>query len=210
MNTIDIKEIRIPSGYENRVFFIDGKPLYEYFEEWLPDNSEFMKRLTPLDCFAICWTDKYDNEGDARFMRFVLNQRQAITPILSCPDDFDFSCLVIVVDVIMQKKTVIWKRIGIVDHSKEDGEEERLSGILDLEKYTDEDWELYGDNIALAKVDSKEWFEWIGKNWSEELYRRRINYTYPYYQNEENIDWFADCNFEFERENYIHLIDSCY
>ncbi|WP_022767546.1 hypothetical protein [Butyrivibrio sp. NC2007] len=162
MNTIDIKEIRIPSGYENRVFFIDGKPLYEYFEEWLPDNSEFMKRLTPLDCFAICWTDKYDNEGDARFMRFVLNQRQAITPILSCPDDFDFSCLVIVVDVIMQKKTVIWKRIGIVDHSKEDGEEERLSGILDLEKYTDEDWELYGDNIALAKVDSKEWFEWIG------------------------------------------------
>ena len=110
----------------------------------------------------------------------------------------------------MQEKTVFWKRIGRVDHSMEDYDEERLSGNLDLVKYTEEDWERYGDNIATAKLDSREWREWIGKNWSEELYRRRINYTYPYYQNEKNIIWFAECNFEFDRENYSQIVARCY
>lgn len=31
-----------------------------------------------------------------------------------------------------------------------------MKGILDTEHYSDSDWEKYGDNIALAKVDSEE------------------------------------------------------
>ena len=79
-----------------------------------------------------------------------------------------------------------------------------------LISYTDEDWEKYGDNIALEEVDSGVWCDWIGKNWTEELYRRRINYTYPKYQDEENIDWIAECNFVFNRKDYDRLVESCY
>ena len=103
-----------------------------------------------------------------------------------------------------------WKRIGRVNHSGENIEDEKRSGILCIEAYTDEDWKLYGDNIALEKVDSQAWGDWIGENWSEEIYRRRVNYTFPYYQNPDNIEWFADCEFEFDRKEYDAVVRGCY
>ena len=207
MNTLEIKRLKTPSDYETDVFVIDGKPLYEYLIEWLNGNEQLLYKP---DVLEICWTNDYDFEGDAKFMRYVLSQNAAITPILSCPDDFDFSCTVVVVDVVKQDDIVIWKRIGKINHSKEIFEEEKKHGILDLYSYTEEDWEKYGDNIALEKADSKAWYDWIDSNWTEELYRRRINYTYPKYQDEENIDWIAECNFKFSREAYDKLVESCY
>ena len=206
-NTLEIKNMMIPSGYETRVFVIDGKPLYEYLTEWLGGNVE---SLRAPDMLEITWTDKYDFEGDARFMRYVLAQNSAITPILSCPDDFNFTCIVVVADVVRQGDQVIWKRIGKVDHSKELLKEEIKHGILYLQTYTEEDWEKYGDNIALEEVNSPAWREWTSRNWGEELFRRRVNYTFPYYQNEENIIWIADCNFRFSKDEYNKLIESCY
>jgi hypothetical protein len=207
MNTLSIKRLKTPSDYETDVFVIDGRPLYEYLNEWVNGDEQLLYKP---DVLAICWTDDYDFEGDSRFMRFVLAQDKAITPILSCPEDFDFSCTVVVADVEKRDDVVIWKRIGSVNHSKEVFEEEKKHGILYLNSYTEEDWEKYGDNIALEEVDSEAWRDWIGKNWSEELYRRRINYTYPKYQYEENIDWIAECNFVFNRADYDRLVESCY
>ncbi len=183
-NKIEIRKTTIPSGYETEVFFIDDKPLYEYMNEWLSSKPDLMKSLFPTDDLALAWTDGYDFEGDARFMRFVLQQENAVTPILSCPDDFDFSCIVIVADVVKKEDKVYWRRIGKIDHSGESFEDERRSGILYTGSYTDQDWERYGDNIAKEDVDSPKWHEWISENWSEELFRRRVNYTFPYYQNE--------------------------
>lgn len=207
MNTLEIKKLKIPSGYETRVFVIDGKPLYEYLNVWVNGNDDV---LYAPDFLEITWTNDYDFEGDAKFMRFVLSQNGAITPILSCPDDFDFSCTVVVVDVVRQGDSVIWKRIGRVDHTNEDLEEELKHGILYTEAYTEEDWEKYGSSIALEEVHSSAWGDWIGANWAEELYRRRVNYTFPYYQNEDNIIWIADCNFKFSKEEYDKLVESCY
>ena len=113
-NKIEIKNHLIPSGYETRVFFIDDKPLYEYFNEWFDSKDYKGYKLSYPDELEITWTDNYDFEGEARFMRFALEQNNAITPILSCPEDFDFSCVVIVADVIKHEDKVIWKRIGIV------------------------------------------------------------------------------------------------
>lgn len=212
MNKIEMKKLSIPSGYETNVFLIDEIPLYEYFTDWwerqncMPQDIPF----APADMLEVTWTNKYDCEGDARFMKYVLKQENAITPILSCPDDFDFSCIVIVAEVIKLDDKAIWKRIGMVDHSGEIFEDEKRSGILCHEAYTKEDWDKYGDNIALEQVDSHAWKEWISQNWSEELYRRRINYTYPYYQDESHIDWFAECNFEFDRKEYDSVIEMCY
>ena len=39
MNKIEIKNHLISSGYETRVFFIDDKPLYEYFNEWFENQA---------------------------------------------------------------------------------------------------------------------------------------------------------------------------
>ena len=95
MNKIEIKNHLIPSGYETRVFFIDEKPLYEYFNECFDSKDYKGDKLSDPDELEITWTDDYDFEGEARFMRFVLEQDSAITPIRSCPEDFDFSCIVI-------------------------------------------------------------------------------------------------------------------
>ena len=212
MNRIEIKKIIVPSGYKTDVFVIDEKPLYEYIIEWygqqkiMPQDIPF----APADMLEITWTNEYDFEGDARFMKYILQKDEAITPILSCPDDFDFTCIVLVAEVIKMNDKVIWKRIGRVDHSNESFEDEKCSGILCLEAYSQDDWDTYGDNIALERVDSYEWQEWISQNWSEELYRRRVNYTYPYYQNEDHIIWFAECNFEFDRKEYDSVVESCY
>ncbi len=210
MNKFEIRSHIIPSGYEIKSFFIDGRPIYEYIDQWIADRSELSKRISPADDLVICWTNEYDHEGDARFMRFVLNQNNAITPILSCPEDLDFSCIVIVADVVKQDDKVIWKRIGTVNHSRESFEEEKRSGILCVESYSEEDKMRYGDNIALAKVDSPEWLDWISGHWSEELFRRRVNYTFPYYQNENNIDWFSCCSFAFDRKEYDALVNNCF
>ena len=210
MNKIEIKTHIIPSGYKTKVYFIDGKPIYEYFNEWFDSKDYMGYKLSDSDMLEITWTDEYAYEGEARFMRFVLERDNAITPILSCPDDFDFSCIVIVADVRKSDDKVIWKRIGMVDHKYESLDEEKRSGILCLEEYTDEDWQRYGDNIALEKVDSPAWREWISQNWNEELYRRLKNYFFKSYQDENHILWFNECNFTFERSEYDAVVKSCY
>ena len=210
MNKLEVGKHLLSYGIEIDVFLIDGKPLFEYIAEWLDQKQELLKELSPLDDLAITWTDDYDYEGDARFMRYVLNKDKAITPIMSCPDDFDFTCIVVVADVVKYEDKVIWNRIGRVNRNHESFDEEKRSGILYTKSYSQEDWINYGDNIALETVDSPKWSEWISQNWSEELFRRRINYTYPYYQNEHNIDWFTECAFEFCRTEYDRIVEKCY
>ncbi len=209
MQKIEIRERCLPSGYHMKAFFIDERPLSAYLEEWIVGN-EALEYLSPCEGLEICWTDEYDYEGDARFMRFVLNQQDAITPILSCPDDMDFSCIVIVADVVKQDDTVIWKRIGLVDHSYASFEVEKSRGIAYTEAYSEEDRVRYGGQPELTKVGSPAWNKWTGKNWEEELYRRRVNYTFPYYQDETHIQWLADCHFVFHRREYDAVVELCY
>lgn len=198
MNKIEIRNHVIPLGYETKVFFIDERPLYEYICEWLSEKSELLQSVSPFCELAICWTDDYDCEGDSQFMRFILNQDNAITPILSCPDDFDFSCILIVADIVRQNHKVIWKRIGQVNHAGESFEEEKRSGIL------------HENSHALSDPESSQFQKWVSEHWTKELYLRRINYTYLYYQNENNIDWFVTCNFEFDEKEYDAVVACCY
>ena len=199
MNTLEIKTITTSKGYKNEVFLIDKKPLHEYLCGTDSDLS---------DGLAITWNGEFENDGDARFMRFLLQIDKLNLPILSCPEDMDFSCVVIVADMEKTENTVIWKRIGRVNHSVESHNEQKEHGIVFVDTFSDKDWITYKD-AAFLEVDSYEWREWISANWSEELYRRHINYTYPCYQTEENIDWLFYCNWCFDREEYEKLVASC-
>ena len=209
MNHIEIRKHRIPSDYETRVFFIDGKPLYEYFSAWVSKDDESWESLRKPDMLEITWGDVMDFEGDNRFMRFLLQQDKACLPILSCPDDMDFTCVLIVADVMKENGKVFWKRMGIVNNTRESAFPHAKYGILFYDNFTDEEWDKYGD-IVFEPEDSPKYKKWISKNWSEELYRRRINYTYPFLLKEENITWFADCRFEFDREEYETVVGKCY
>ena len=112
-------------------------------------------------------------------------------PILVCEDDLDLSCIVIVAAVRKAEEIVFWDRIGYVDHREEDSKQEKASGILCLEAYTDEDWAKYGDNIALERPDSSE---------------RRMNYTLPYCQDERHIVWLGETGYAFDRGAYEDCI----
>ena len=103
--------------------------------------------------------------------------------------------------------TVIWKRAGYVRNKGYDHNVEKQNGILGIEFYSDKDWDKYGDNIALAEVDSDEWRRWIAENWDEELFRRRMNYTLPNYEKEDNIIWFADLDLRFDLYDYEKKVD---
>ncbi len=209
MNQIEIRKHMIPSGYETRVFFIDNRPLYEYFNACVSKDDELWASLRNPDMLEITWGDAMDFEGDNRFMRFLLQQDKVNLPILSCPDDMDFSCVLIVADVVKENGKVFWKRLGKVNNTRESAFPPANYGILLYDNFTDEEWDLYGD-IVFEPEDSPKYKNWISENWSEELYRRRINYTYPFLMNQENITWFADCSFEFDSEEYETMVGRCY
>lgn len=74
--------------------------------------------------------------------------------------------------------------------------------IIVLRNNKTDDWARYGDNIALEDVGSDAWHEWIAKNWDVEIYKRRMNYTLPYYKTEGNIRWFINTDWVFDRRKY--------
>jgi len=66
------------------------------------------------------WLDFYDEnfepsmaEKEYVWEKTKLDDKVKILPILLCPDDFDFSCTVIVVEVINESDIVVWNRFGI-------------------------------------------------------------------------------------------------
>ena len=204
MNHIRIQKVMTLYGYEEDYWCIDEKILPDYLDERVTESvDKYLKDLGTFMGLCPAWSKKLDYKGDIRFVwELICRENATILPILLCPDDLDFSCIVIVVEVDKTKDFVYWNRVGYVIHKNEDFEEEKRSGILCLEAYTNEDWEKYGDNIALESTTSYLWNEWIGKNWEEELYRRRMNYTLPYYETEGNVCWFQDLNLCFARKEY--------
>lgn len=207
MNHIEVKKIPTQYGYEERYWVIDGKSLPEYLDMWADESEDsFLKSIQPFLGLYPAWGRQLNWEGDIRFVWKMIDMDSVILPLLVCEDDLDFDCIVIVADVEKTKDCVYWKRIGYVLHDNEDLEEEKKNGILNLSVYSDDDWEKYGDNIALEHVNSPEWNEWISKNWDEELYRRRMNYTLPYYQTEGSICWIKDSDWVFERFEYDQMV----
>lgn len=57
-----------------------------------------------------------------------------------------------------------------LDKSNINAQDYGQSGILCLEAYTDEDWEKYGDNIALEEYGSSEYWKWVAKTVMRNIY----------------------------------------
>lgn len=204
MNTIDIRIINKSTDRKELEWFIDDIRLSEHLCN--KKTKEFSENEEAFDDLCPAWTRELDNSGDVKFVWYLIDLDDAVLPVYLCPDDLDFSCTVVVVEVKKTDNSVYWKRAGYATQPDYDFQTEKKCGILFTEAYTEEDWEKYGDNIALAECGSDEWKKWIAENWEEELFRRRKNYTYRNYQKDGSILWFADLNFEFDRAEYDAMV----
>lgn len=206
MNHIDVKDIETIYGYKESYWIIDEKILPDYLSEWaLESKDDNLKLMEPFNGLCPAWRKELDWSGDIRWVWKLIEMDSVVLPLLLCPEDLDFTCTVIVVEVEKTKNFVYWNRIGYVLHENEDFEEEKKNGILNTSTYSDKDWEEYG-YIAFENIYSPLWQEWISDHWDEELYRRRMNYTLPYYQTEGNICWIKDMNWIFERTEYEQMV----
>ena len=212
MNHIDVVEVTNPNGYIVQELTIDGTSLGQWLDKHTEgsEDEHIAAFIRPFSELLSAWSHDIDWKGDRRFVRSLIDMDSAPAPILLCEDDPDFSCIVIVADVEKTEDCVYWNRIGYVNHNGESLEEEMKKGIAYTQSYTDDDWERYGDNIALADVGSDAWHEWIAKNWDVELYKRRMNYTLPYYKKEGSVKWFINTDWVFDRQEYDHVVSKYY
>jgi len=105
-----IEAIKSKSPYmgdrEHLCIFING----ERFDEFLSNNV----CCTYLGLIP-SWLDYYNDDIEKEYVweQTKLDSIAKVLPIMLCPDDFDFSCAVVVVEVINEPGTVIWNRMGV-------------------------------------------------------------------------------------------------
>lgn len=123
-----IEGILDKSDYEGYWDFInyriDGHWLDEKLDELYPDNM--FKGLIPT---LVYWIERED-EKKIVWKRILPNENETtICPILMCPDDNDFSCILIVAEIKNCGNLIQWKKIGI-DKTNE-WEAEKVGSIVE-------------------------------------------------------------------------------
>lgn len=204
LNQITVQKINTPYGYQEDYIVIDGIPIVRYLSQWVREGKcSQLESFGELEGLYPAWGSHLLWKAESRFIWELIETEETVhAPVLLCEDDLDLSCIVIVARIRKDREFVYWEKFGLMDHSQMDFEKEKQSGILCLEAYSDEDWALYGDDIALERVGSEKWKRWISENWEEEQLRRLRNYIGPYMQKENHIIWIASPDFVFARAEY--------
>jgi len=199
MNKIQAKQI---SSFNQQVLsiFIDDQAICDYLSA--TTNNPAFKNLWCawlLDDARKAW------EQDGSYIWNLIENKQACNlPILLCADDMDFYCDIVVAQVRYEADVVIWEKIGFVTGAL-DKEQWKRSGIQNIEKWSEKDWEWYGETLAHLDVDDKAWEEWWSANWLEEENRRLWNYYHPYFNDDSNIQWLEVESVSFLAKEY----DAC-
>ena len=133
MNKIEgIQDKSDYEGYKDFINYrIDGYWLDEKLDEIYPDNM--FKGLIPT---LVNWMER-DDEKAVVWKRILPNENETtICPILMCPDDNDFSCTLIVAEILNNGGLIHWKQIGI-DRTM-DWEAEKVGSKVDwLNKFSE-------------------------------------------------------------------------
>ena len=202
MNYIEVKRIKTCYDYPEHYWVVDGTPITFYLDRHRPSGYSSLLGLMPA------WNGELLSQWENDFVWEMIDSQEALNvPILVCEDDQDLSCIVIMAHIRKENTVVHWDKIGVLDHSNFDLQEYNQSGILCLEAYSNQDWELYGSNIALEQYGSPEYWEWVNNNCYEEHIRRLRNYMKPYMQEETNIEWLWFCNWTFAAGNYAAVVE---
>lgn len=209
MNTIDVQPVTTLYGYSESYWLIDGKPIVRYLDEYVRDGKcPALERFGSLLGLLPAWSGELEWAAENRFIwEMIDSPGTQNVPILVCEDDCDLSCIVILARIRKTEDFIFWDKIGLLLHENEDFDLEQRAGIANLDSYSEKDWEMYGGNIAWEEFGSREFFNWVGENWQEELLRRRRNYTLPYMQKDGNIFWIEDVNWVFTAGQYNHMVE---
>jgi hypothetical protein len=178
--------------------FIDDKPL-----------SEFLFDKTNNPIYKGLWSAwLISNNKESEYIHAILNSKENRNiPILLCPDDMDFWCTVIVAKVQFHDDIVVWEKIGVVV-GKINVKQWRESGIQDIYKWSEKDWELYGGTLAWLNSDDKEWKKWCSENWHDEEMRRMWNYFDQYLNDDANIEWIDTDSLTFSIKEFEYCIEA--
>lgn len=99
---------------EHPNILIDGTPVDILLHDLYPDRLFLGFVPTNVD-----WLDSKE-EIECVSSRFQSDQNSIKLPILMCPDDCDFSCTIIVAEVIRNGEVISWNRIGIDNSERKD------------------------------------------------------------------------------------------
>lgn len=91
---------------EHLCIYVNGIRL----DELLSEADKYCLGLVPS---LLDWYDERLKEKQYVWNQVKLENGTKILPIMLCPDDFDFACTTIVVEVIDDNETVIWNRFGV-------------------------------------------------------------------------------------------------
>ncbi|WP_089681516.1 hypothetical protein [Catalinimonas alkaloidigena] len=110
MNVLEAKMQK--SAYADEahlVLLIDGQPLDHIIHAVDPEDKLRLKGLVPT---LLHWLEN-EEERRVTWSRVLPEDGHcAVAPILMCPDDCDFTCTVIVVEINHSNDIITWQRIG--------------------------------------------------------------------------------------------------
>lgn len=185
-----MNKLKIKSDY----FCVDDISINSVFEK-IQGSNNFFEWLVSSLCV--------ENTGELHYITELVERKISCNfPLLVCGDDLDFSCTVVVVKTEWLEDKVIWTKFGTVKREADFREKYRYSGILRFEDWTDDDWQKYG-SIAYDLINDENFFdEWCSRNWHEEVYRRTWGYYHEYFNQDINIEWIGEVDFQFDVNNY--------
>lgn len=186
---------------KNGYIFIDGMDINEKIIKY-DDNG------IKCEYYGLVSSLCNENQGEVRYIKELVSKKiDCNFPLLICSCDCDFHCSVAVVKVKFCEDCIKWEKIGVMD-----GKEKRdsmtfyenyiNSGIRLVEDWSEQDWQKYGDIAYDLIQDECFFYDWCGRNWQEELYRRCWGYYHKYFNNDENIDWVNELDFKFQPDEY--------
>ena len=104
------RSITFPNGRDSLYIFVNGERLDLLLSA---ESGQDLRDLVPF------WLDLNGGDSDIDGVRDYVREHSRlaggdhILPVLLCPDDFDFSCLTVVVEVSVDDEKVFWKRFGL-------------------------------------------------------------------------------------------------
>jgi len=209
MNHIKMEYIKTIYNYQEYYPVIDHKPLPYYLDAYIQEGKcPGLQKFSSMLGLLPAWEGKLLWKGENDFIWELVDSDESLNvPILVCEDDCDLSCITILIKIRKTKSIVYWDKIGSANWKNWDEETAKRSGIALIEAYTEKEWEKYGDTIAWEPYGTKEFWDCVSKNWDEELLLRHRNYTKPFLQKDENVDWIVDLNWEFDALEYNHMVE---
>ncbi len=142
-----------------------------------------------------------------KYISTLLDEKRSCNlPILLCPEDQDFSCIIVVAQVIYTENTVTWNKIGHVDIYDFNEKELEVSAIEDIENWTTDDWEQYYDTMGFESVIEEDYKKYMATNWKHYNLRRNWNYYHIKFNNDKYIKWSTLPSFTFDTKEYEDVV----